>query len=52
MDMASRTFIAQVPALVAEGKLTRAQLDEAVLPVKGGVKGDQYGGAKGSQLLV
>jgi len=33
MDMASRTFTAQLPALVAEGKVTRSQLDEAVLPL-------------------
>lgn len=33
MDMDSHTLIAQVPALVAEGKITAAQLDEAVLPI-------------------
>lgn len=33
MDMDSRTFITQVPALVAEGKITPDQLDQAVLPI-------------------
>jgi beta-glucosidase len=33
MDMDSRTLIAQVPTLVAEGKVTRAQLDQALLPL-------------------
>jgi beta-glucosidase len=33
MDMDSRTLMAQVPTLVAEGRITRAQLDQAVLPV-------------------
>ena len=33
MDMDSRTFVTQLPALVAEGKVTRSQLDEAVLPL-------------------
>jgi beta-glucosidase len=33
MDMASQTLIANVPKLLAEGKITQAQLDSAVLPI-------------------
>jgi len=33
MDMDSRTLIAQVPTLVAVGKITGDQLDQAVLPI-------------------
>jgi beta-glucosidase len=33
MDMASQTLIANVPKLLAEGKITQAQLDNAVLPI-------------------
>jgi beta-glucosidase len=33
MDMASQTFMRNLPKLVAEGKVTEAQLDEAVLPI-------------------
>ena len=33
MDMASETFSKHLPVLVAEGKVTEAQLDRAVLPV-------------------
>jgi len=33
MDMDSHTFTPNVPRLVAEGKITVAQLDEAVLPI-------------------
>ncbi|HEU5402540.1 MAG TPA: glycoside hydrolase family 3 C-terminal domain-containing protein, partial [Terriglobales bacterium] len=33
MDMASSTLIAQVPKLVASGKITQAQLDDAVRPI-------------------
>ena len=33
MDMASQTYIHNLPKLVAAGKLTEAQLDEAVLPI-------------------
>jgi beta-glucosidase len=33
MDMASNTFIENVPKLVASGKITSAQLDDAVRPI-------------------
>ncbi len=33
MDMASQTYMKNLPKLVAEGKVTVAQLDEAVLPI-------------------
>ncbi len=33
MDMASRTFIRNLPKLVQEGKVTQAQIDAAVLPI-------------------
>jgi len=33
MDMASQTYIHNLPKLVAAGKVTEAQLDEAVLPI-------------------
>jgi beta-glucosidase len=33
MDMASLTYIKNLPALVAAGKVTQAQLDAAVLPI-------------------
>jgi beta-glucosidase len=33
MDMASQTLIANVPKLLAEGKITQTQLEEAVLPI-------------------
>ena len=33
MDMASRTFIRNLPKLVQEGKVTEAELDAAVLPI-------------------
>jgi beta-glucosidase len=33
MDMASKTFIENVPKLVAAGKITQAQLDDAVRPI-------------------
>lgn len=33
MDMASSTYIHNLPKLVASGKVTEAQLDEAVLPI-------------------
>jgi len=33
MDMASSTYIRNLPKLVAAGKVTEAQLDEAVLPI-------------------
>ncbi len=33
MDMASRTYIRNLPRLVAAGKVTEAQLDAAVMPV-------------------
>lgn len=33
MDMASQTYISNLPKLVASGKVTEAQLDAAVLPI-------------------
>jgi beta-glucosidase len=33
MDMASRTYLHNLPKLVASGKITEAQLDEAVMPI-------------------
>lgn len=33
MDMASNIFISNLPKLIATGKITEAQLDEAVLPI-------------------
>ena len=33
MDMASLTYIHNLPKLVADGKVTEAQLDAAVLPI-------------------
>ncbi|MDQ6871229.1 MAG: beta-glucosidase BglX [Gemmatimonadota bacterium] len=33
MDMASQTFIHNLPKLVADGKVSRAQIDAAVLPI-------------------
>ncbi|HEY1903808.1 MAG TPA: beta-glucosidase BglX [Terracidiphilus sp.] len=33
MDMASQTYLHNLPKLVASGKVTEAQLDEAVLPI-------------------
>ena len=33
MDMASQTYIHNLPKLVASGKVTEAQLDEAVMPI-------------------
>ena len=33
MDMASQTYVQNLPKLVASGKITQAQLDEAALPI-------------------
>jgi beta-glucosidase len=33
MDMASQTFIRNLPKLVADGKVSEAQIDQAVLPI-------------------
>ncbi|GJG85903.1 beta-glucosidase [Gemmatimonadetes bacterium T265] len=33
MDMASQTFVKQLPALVASGRVSQAQIDSAVLPI-------------------